>query len=308
MRALAISAFGGVDVLQVMDMPVPEPGDEQVRLRVQAAPVHPVDLNTREGHLAAMLPQRPCYVLGWDAAGTVDALGPGVTGLALGDRVCGMSDWLDTLAGTQAEFVVLDAAAVAAVPETLTTDAASTIAGNGYTAYEALELLGLGPGQRIAVTGAGGGVGGFTLELARARGLEVIGLGSARDREFVTGRGGTFAARSADPAAAIRAVAPDGVAGLVDTALLGAAVIGAVRDGGKFVAALQHRAPAAERGIQVSSIQIRSDAVRLARLLALAERGVLTPRVAQTLPLEGAAHAHALFAKGGVRGRLVLVP
>jgi NADPH2:quinone reductase len=308
MRALAISSFGGVDVLEVKDVPVPEPGDGQVRLRVQAAPVHPVDLDTREGHLAGMLPKRPYYILGWDAAGVVDALGPGVTSVALGDRVCGMSDWLDTLAGTQAEFAVLNAAAVAPFPGTLTAAAASTIAGNGYTARQALELLGLGPGERIAVTGAGGAVGGFTLELARARGLEVIGLSSAQDREFVTSRGGTFVARSADPAAAIRAVAPGGVAGLVDTALLGAAVLGAVRDGGKFVAALQYRAPAAERGIQVSPIQIHSDPGPLAELLALTERGVLTPRVAQTLPLESAAHAHTVFAKGGVRGRLVLVP
>jgi NADPH:quinone reductase-like Zn-dependent oxidoreductase len=98
------------------------------------------------------------------------------------------------------------------------------------------------------------------------------------------------------------------VAGLVDTALLGAAVLGAVRDGGTFVAALQHRAPAPERGIRVSSIHVHSDARRLAELLALAERGVLTPRVAQTMPLESAAHAHSVFAKGGVRGRLVLMP
>ncbi|HEX6524709.1 MAG TPA: NADP-dependent oxidoreductase [Streptosporangiaceae bacterium] len=308
MRALVISGFGGTDVLEIRDVPVPEPGDEQVRVRVEAAPVHPVDLNTREGHLAGMLPGRSSYVLGWDAAGTIDALGPRVTGLAPGDRVCGMSDWLGTLAGTQAEFVVLDAAAVVRVPASMSAAAASTIPGNGYTAWQALDLLDPEPGERIAVTGAGGAVGGYTLELARARGLEVIGLGSAQDREFVTSRGGTLVERSPDPAAAIRAVAPGGVAGLVDTALLGMAVIGAVRDGGKFIAALQHRAPAPERGVQVSSFLVHSDARPLAELIALADGGVLTPRVAQTIPLDNAAYAHSVLAKGGVRGRLVLVP
>jgi NADPH:quinone reductase len=91
MRGLVISA----EVLEVRDLPAPEPGDGQARLRLQAVPVHPVDLDKRAGYLARLLPERPCYVLGWDAAGTADALGPEVASLAPGDRVCGMSDWLD---------------------------------------------------------------------------------------------------------------------------------------------------------------------------------------------------------------------
>ena len=308
MRAVAVSSFGGPGVLSVIEVPVPEPGDGQVRVRVQAAPVHPADLAARSGAFAALLPERPYYVLGWDVAGTVDALGAGVRAFAPGDAVIGLSDWLVTQAGTQAEFVVLDASALAPAPSGVSPVEAATLPANAQTAVQALDALGLGEGESLAVTGAAGAVGGYAVELARRRGIRVVGIGAKRDEEFIAGLGAMFVARSDDPAGALRAVAPGGVDGLLDAAVVGVPALGAVRDGGVFVSVVPPAAPAAERGIRVSSIGVRSCGSQLRELVALVEGGLLTLRVAQTLPLEEVARAHTMLAEGGVRGRLVLVP
>lgn len=312
MRAVAVSSFGGPGVLSVIEVPVPEPGDGQVRVRVQAAPVHPADLAARSGAFAALLPERPYYVLGWDVAGTVDALGAGVRAFAPGDAVIGLSDWLVTQAGTQAEFVVLDASALAPTPSGVSPVEAATLPANAQTAVQALDALGLGEGESLAITGAAGAVGGYAAELARRRGIRVVGIGAERDEEFIAGLGATFVARSddpaGDPAGTLRAVAPSGVDGLLDAAVVGVPALGAVRDGGVFVSVVPPAAPAAERGIRVSSIGVRSCGSQLRELVALVEGGLLTLRVAQTLPLEEVARAHTMLAEGGVRGRLVLVP
>jgi NADPH2:quinone reductase len=308
MRAVAVCSFGGPEVLSVIGLPVPEPGAGQVRLRVRAAPVHPVDLGIRSGMVASRLPERPHYVLGWDAAGTVDAVGPGVCDLAVGDAVVGYSDWWATLAGTQAEFVVLEATALARAPSGIAPVAAASLPANALTAWQALDLLDLSPGQHLAIMGAGGAVGGYALELAVHRGLQVIGVGAAHDEAFVTGRGARFLARSNDPAGALRALAPEGVDAVLDTARAGTTVLAAVGDGGVFVTPNPPAAPVPARDIRVATLRARSDGAQLRALVGLVEQAHLTLRVAQTFPLEQAAQAHARLAEGGVRGRLVLTP
>jgi NADPH:quinone reductase-like Zn-dependent oxidoreductase len=308
MRAVAFTAFGGPEVLTLVDLPTPEPGPGQVRLRVRAAAVHPGDLAARAGAFGPLLPPGPTYVPGWDLAGAVDATGPGVTGLTEGQPVVAVSDWLATRAGTHAEYVVLDAAAVVPAPAGASVEEAAALPVNAQTAAQALDLLDLAAGQTLAVTGAGGAVGGYAVELGRHRGLRVVGLGSARDETFVTGRGAAFVARGDDPAGALRALLPGGADGLLDAAVLGAPALAAVRDGGAYVGVLPPALPAAERGVRVHAVGVRSDGAQLRELVGLAERGVLTSRVAGTFPLDGAAEAHRAMAGGGVRGRLLLVP
>lgn len=308
MRAVAVSSFGGPEAVTVVEVPRAEPGPGQVRIRVQAAPVHPVDLGTRSGAFAALLPEQPRYFLGWDLAGTVDVVGEGVTGFAFGQPVVGLSDWFATLVGTQAEYVVLDASAIAHAPHQATAMAAATLPLNALTASQALDLLDLGTGRSVAITGAAGAVGGYAVELAVHRGLQVYGIAGAQDEGFITALGATFVPRTEDPAATLRAAAPAGVDGVLDTALVGAPVLGAVKDGGAFVNVYAPLAPESERGISVNSVFVKSDGTRLAELVQLVDKGALTLRVAQTYPFEEAARAHEALAKGGVRGRLVLVP
>jgi NADPH:quinone reductase-like Zn-dependent oxidoreductase len=308
MRAVTFHTYGETDVLELTETPLPEPGAGQVRISVLAASVHPADLGTRAGAFQAFLPERPRYTLGWDLAGVVDAVGTGVTDFAVGDAVIGLSDYFATLAGTQAESVVLDARALAHTPAELDPVAASTLPLNAQTASQALDLIGLSEGQSLAVTGAAGAVGGFAIELAVQRGLRVFALAGPADEEYIRSTGATLVPRSADPAAAIRAVVPDGVDGLLDAALVGAPALGAVRDGGTFVNVSKPQAPTSERDIRVDGVGVHSDGRELAELAALAVRGVLKLRVAGTLPLADIAEAHARVAKGGIRGRVVLVP
>jgi NADPH:quinone reductase len=218
MRAVIIRSFGDTDVLEIADVPTPAPGAGQVRIAVQAATVNPADLYTRSGGVKSFLPAQPEYGLGWDVAGTVDALGTGVTDFAIGDAVMGLSDYFEHRTGTQAEFVVLDATAIARVPAGVSLVEAATLPLNAQTAAQALALLGLSRGQTVAITGAGGAVGGYATQLAANAGLTVYGIGGAQDADFIRAAGAIFVARSADPAAAIRTLVPDGVDGLFDPA------------------------------------------------------------------------------------------
>lgn len=307
MRAVTFSVFGDPDVLTVADIPVREPGEGEVRLKVTAAAVHPVDLVARSGYLGPMVAAGPRYVLGADVAGTIDAAGPGVTGLSVGDAVIGMSNWPDTKNGTQADFAVLPREVLSPAPSSASAAAAATLPLNGHTAAQGLRLLGLAAGQTVAITGAAGGVGAFAVELARHQGLRVIAVSSPEDQRFLTGLGAQFVARSSDTATAVRAAVPSGVDGLLDTANIGYSAVGAVRDGGAFVAVTPPAPPPTERDIRIDLVLARADGMELTGLTALVDGGVLTLREPKIFPLEQAEHAHRMLAKGGVRGGLVLV-
>ncbi|GIM92615.1 NADP-dependent oxidoreductase [Paractinoplanes toevensis] len=308
MRAVAITSFGEPDVLSVVDLPVPQPGAGQVRIKVAAAAVNNFDLVARAGWLGPMLPAGPQYVFGWDVAGTVDALGAGTTGYAVGDAVIGMSDWLDTKAGTQAEYVVLDTAAIAPAPSGVSLIEAATLPVNALTVLQSLDLAALQAGETLAVTGAAGAVGGYAVELARQRGLKVVAISASRDEPFLVTRGATFVPRSDDPVRSLHDRYPDGVDAVLDAATIGPSMIQAVRDGGVFVSLTPPKTPEAERGIRVYRAHAQSDGRQLRALAELVGQGHLTLRVAETFSFEDAPKAHAAMLKGGLRGRVVLVP
>lgn len=311
MRAIVVRAAGGPEALELVDVPVPAAGVGQVRVCVEAAAVNPVDVATRSGSLVAagLMAPRKVTGLGWDVAGRVDEVGPGVTAFAPGDQVIGVRDRLDVSLGTYAEFVVLDAAAVAAAPTGLPAVEAATLPLNGLTALQALDLLDPEPGATLLVTGAAGAVGGYAVELAALRGLRVVACAGARDEEFVRGAGARwFVPRTADLAEAVRTLVPGGVDAALDAAVAGIPALGAVRNRGAFVSVVGGAAPVPLRGISVAEQWIAADAEALARLSSLAGAGHLTTRVADTLPLHEAARAHRRLAEGGIRGRLVLVP
>jgi NADPH:quinone reductase-like Zn-dependent oxidoreductase len=310
MRAVVVRDFGGPEALEVIDTQTPEPGPGQVRIAVAAAGVNPVDLAVRNGVLVDIgftLP-RAQYGLGWDVAGTVDAVGEGA-GFAVGDRVVGLIDRLDLPLGGYAQYAVLDGAAVGHAPRDASPVQAATFPLNALTADQALDLLGLPAGSTLLVTGAAGGLGGFAVELAVLRGLRVVAVAGPGDEEAVRGFGAEhFVPRGTGVADAVRARVPGGVDGVLDAALLGTPALEAMRGGGSFVAVAHGAAPVPLRGARVRTVWIRADGPRLTALSALADAGRLTLRVAGTFPLEKAAEAHARLAAGGVRGRLVLEP
>jgi NADPH:quinone reductase-like Zn-dependent oxidoreductase len=312
MRAVVVRTYGGPEALEVIDAPVPEPGRGQVRIRVEAAAVNPVDAATRQGFMnidrPGVIRDRDQVGLGWDVAGIVEAAGPGVTSPAPGERVIGLRDRLDQSLGTYAEQVVLDAADVAPVPQGLDSAAASTLPLNALTAVQALDLLSPAAGQTILVTGAAGGLGGFGVELAAMRGLRVVAAAGDDDEKLVRDLGAAaFVPRSADLATAVRDLVPGGVDAVFDAAVLGYPALDAVRAGGSF-AAFVGSGPVPLRGIRVVPVNIHADGAALTGLVALAASGKLTLRVAGTYPLADAARAHKRLDAAGLRGRLVLVP
>ncbi|MFJ3788940.1 NADP-dependent oxidoreductase [Kitasatospora sp. NPDC090091] len=311
MRAVVVRTPAGPEALELVEVPLPAAGPGQVRVRVEAAGVNPVDSVTRAGTLveAGLMAPREVTGIGWDVAGVVDEVGPGVTGFAPGDAVIGLRDRLDVPLGTYAEFVVLDASALAPAPSGVPAVQAATLPLNGLTAVQALDLLDLPHGATLLVTGAAGAVGGFAVQLAVLNGLRVVALAGPEDEAAVRELGAEwFVPRgTAEVATAVRTLVPGGVDGALDAALLGTLALGAVRNRGAFVS-VSGGAPVGLRGIRVDTVWIAADGPALAGLAELAARGSLTLRVADTYPLERAAEAHRRLDRGGLRGRLVLQP
>lgn len=299
-RTAAIRTPGGPDSIEIIDVPVVEPGPGQVRIRVAAAPVNPVDLGVAAGlfHARGLIHQPERTGLGWDFAGTVVSAGPDVD-LAVGTRVAGLVAGFDRDFGTYAEQLVLPASELAIVPDGLDLVAASTVPLNGLAAAQILDLLGDAPrdGNRLLVTGAAGAVGGYLIALAKDRGWDVTGLARGGDKDFVRGLGADFTT-----------CAGRGWDAVADCAAMQERGLTLVRDHGIFIGVQPGAEPAAQRGIRATAVVAHPDAARLGELLARAASGQLPTRVQAVLPLDHAADAHRLVAKGGVRGRYVLEP
>ncbi|WP_239514334.1 NADP-dependent oxidoreductase [Streptosporangium sp. 'caverna'] len=308
MRAVVIRSVGSPEVVKIAEFPRPEPGAGQIRIKVEAAALNPADAGLWSGAFGP-IPDGQYLGLGWDVAGTVDAVGP-ITDLTVGDRVIAIIHGGGKPLGGQAEYVVVEQYAAAPAPARFDSAAASTLPLNALTAVQALDNLGLRSGDTLAVTGAAGAVGGYALEIARTRGIRTLALARPSDEEYVTGTLGArwFTTSGDDPAAAIRGIWPDGADGVLDAAVLGDAVTGAVRDGGSYTGVRGDRIPRPTRGIKISLTSVAPDGAGLTKLVHLADAGLLTPRVAQTYPLADAAKAHAHMVQGGLRGRVVLIP
>lgn len=310
MRAVVVKEFGGPEAMLVIDTPIVEPGPGQVRVKVEAAGVNFADVMVRQGLLVqyGATKARDQYGVGADFAGTVDAVGEGVAGYAVGDAVIGTQERLDVTLGAQAEYVVVDQWALAPAPAGKSWAEAASLPLPAITAEQSLDTLDLQAGQWLLVTGAAGGVGGFAVELANLRGWRVIGQAGAADEDLVRGFGADlFVPRGAHLADTVRRLVPGGADGVLDAANLGVDADDAVRHGGAFVALLNN-APAARREIRTYNVAWHSDPGRLARLSALAGEGKLTLRVAATFPFEQAEQAYKMFDDGGHRGRIILTP
>src|SRR6185436_10565014 len=194
-RTAVVRTPSGPDSIEIIDVPIVDPGPAEVRVRVDAAPVNPVDVAVAAGrfHDMGLIHQPEHTGLGWDFAGTIEAVGPGVD-LVTGTRVAGMVGGFDRDFGTYAEQLVVPAADVAVVPDELDLVAASTVPLNALAAAQIVDLLGEAPddGDRLLVTGAAGAVGAYVAALAPDRGWRVTGLGRVEDEGFVRALGADF--------------------------------------------------------------------------------------------------------------------
>ena len=314
MQAVGFTDFGDPSVLGIVTVPVPVPGPGEVLVKVAAATVNPTDLGFRHGGRALPPGVNPPYIPGMDLAGVIDAAGPAVTGWQTGDRVMAAVSSTDPGGGAQAEYRAVAADQLARVPDGWSLAEAATLPMNGMTVRTALDLLALPAGSVLAVTGSAGIVGQYAIQLGRHAGLTVIGDAGPDDVALIESFGAHHVVeRGPGMAAAVRGLYPSGVDAVIDAALLGPAVIGAVRNGGQLLAVRPYQGPAedgrAERDITVRLVLVGQhlhEGGRLAELADLVSKGVLTLRVAEALPAERAAQAHRRLEAGGVRGRLVL--
>jgi len=305
MRALVARRLDGPELIETA---VPEPAAGQVRIKVAAAAVNPVDLAVSTGVAVqfGLTQARDQFGLGWDVAGSIDAAGPDVD-LTPGTAVVGLADLLGRPLKTHAEYVVLDAEAIAPAPNGVDPMAASTYGLNASTALQALRAL--DNPESVLITGAAGGVGGYAVELAKHLGLTVIASASKQDEELVRRLGADhFIDRTADLATEVRRIAPAGVDGLVDAAIVGIGAQEAVRNRGHHAHLEGGPKPPHLRGITVHQIFIQASHDDLTELTKLTEAGIISTRVADIYPLEDADAAYKRLTQDRIRGRLVLVP
>ncbi|MEU9841918.1 NADP-dependent oxidoreductase [Actinomadura sp. NPDC048032] len=311
MKAVRFHEYGEPDVLRYEDVDQPVPGAGQVRVRVAATTFNGVDGNIRAGFMQGPMPLTLPHIPGLDVAGTVDALGEGVGGLEIGDRVVGFLPFVDD--GASAEYVLAPAEVLAPAPASIPLADAAALPLVGLTAWQALfDHAGLKAGQRILVSGAGGAVGGYAVQLAKAAGAHVIATASPRSAEHVRAAGADEVVDHT--ATRVSAAVTEPVDVLLNLAPIDpeefAALAGLVRDGGVVVGTtVWMPAPADERrGVRAVDVYVRSDAGQLAELVARVDRGALTVDVAERVPLADLASVHARAAAGTLPGKVVVVP
>ena len=289
--------------IEIVERAVRAPLAGEVRIRVKAAAVSPVDVALR-GMKRPMTP-------GMDAAGIVDAVGPDVTRLTVGQQVMAALSPIRPDGGAQATYVVLPAASVVGIPEGKSLAEASTLPMNGLTGLLALELAGLKRGQTLAVTGGAGLLAHYTIVLAKHQGLKVIADAKASEIDLVRGYGADIVVeRSDDFAAAVRRELPDGVDALLDTALLAEASWPAIKDGGVYLTVRGWGEKPSQRHIQIKQVWVNQALERtewLEMLRGLVEDKSLKLIVACEFPLEQVEDAQSALKAGGLRGRPVIL-
>jgi NADPH:quinone reductase-like Zn-dependent oxidoreductase len=308
-RAVYIEEWGDREVMQVGEVPDPPVGPDTVLVRVRAAGLNPVDFKVRGGYMKERFPFHFPLVLGWDAAGVVEQVGPAVTWFKPGDEVYGYCRRHHLQFGTYAELALVPEGFLAHKPRTLSFEEAAAVPLAGLTAHQSLDAVGLRGGETLFVTGGSGGVGHFAVQLGVIRGARVIATASERNREFVESLGGEFVDyHLEDLAERIRALAGDGG---VDAALdlfgdesreLAYAVL---RRGGRLASVAQPP-PEPREGSESHYVFVRPAGDQLSELATLIDEGRLRPELAEVFDLEQAAEAHARLEDGHVRGKLVL--
>jgi len=311
MRALVVHQPGGPEAMSLQQLPAPQPGPHQVVIAVEAVGVNPVDAGNRADPSWAGV--TPPYVVGYELAGRIHAVGDSGAGWTRGDLVWGLLPVRGTRWGTYAELVTLDAALVAPRPPSLSAVQAASLPLAGATAVQLLDRLEPRPGEWLLVHGAAGGVGSLLVQLARARGARVVASASAPREPLVRELGAeVFLDRHPGQVAerACRAIGQelDMVADLVGYGTL-AASLPLVREGGRagsIVELAGDLEPAVDRNITLHGVLLRPSRAVLGVLAAAVADGVLRPVVDQVLDLADAAVAHRRVESRRGQGKVVL--
>ena len=305
MRAIAIEEFGGSDKLQRVDLPTPEPGSEEILIRIRAAGVGPWDVMSRQGVFGER--EFP-FVPGFEPAGVVEAVGGDVEDFSEGDEVYAYR----FPGGGYAECVAAAVDITARKPASLSFEEAAGVPVAGTTAHQGLvDELGVQEGETVLITGASGGVGTMAVQIAaNILGARVIGTASTRNHEYLRDLGAEEAIDyNGDWVSTVREVVPDGVDAVLDCA--GGETLErsleTLRDKGRaaYIVPVEEE-PEPPRGISAHFFSARPDGGRLSALASMFDAGQLRMNLQEVIPLEEAARAHDIVEEGHTRGKIVL--
>jgi NADPH:quinone reductase-like Zn-dependent oxidoreductase len=302
MKAVRFDKYGGIEVLRVADVPIPEPGQGEALVRVKAASINPGEAKIREGVLHARFPATFPSGEGSDLAGVVSKVGPGVVRIAIGDEVIGFTD----KRASHAEYVVVEAQNLTAKPKNMSWEVGGSLAIAGTTAYAEVRAVSLRPGEAVAVSAAAGGVGSIAVQLAKRAGAQVIGIASPANHDWLIAHGVKPLAYGEGLADRLRKA---GINAFIDTHGGGyvklAIELGVARDRINTIAdftAVQ------EYGVKAEGTEAARNAAVLAELAALVASGDLEVPIAATFPLDDVRAAFKLLEQGHTRGKIVLLP
>lgn len=296
-KAVVLTQYGPPDVLAWRDVPMPEPGPGQVRIRVKAAGVGPTDLKIRRGEVRFARP--PDAVLGFEAAGVVDALGPSVSGIEKGDEVASLLPAL----GGYGEYAL--ASSWTPKPPEVTWGDAAALPASAEAAVGTLKQLGLTGGETLLVLGAAGSVGMIATQLAVSRGATVVGAAASRDHNLVRDLGAVPVSYGPGLADRVRQIVPS-VHAVLDAAGKGGLPDAIDLAGGpKRVTTLADE-HAADLGVAFSVPRPDRAPEAVDQTMPLLASGALRLRRQRRLPMEHAAEAHRLLENGEVHEKLIL--
>jgi NADPH:quinone reductase-like Zn-dependent oxidoreductase len=303
MKAVRFDDYGGIDVLNVVDVPRPEAGPGEVLVQVKAAGINPGEAKIREGMLRERWPSTFPSGEGSDLAGVVEATGPGVTGFSAGDEVIGYTD----NRASQAEYVVAEAGNLTAKPAAVPWEVAGGLFVAGATAYAAVRAVALTPGDTVVVSGAAGGVGSIAVQLARRAGATVIGLAGEDNHAWLAGHGvipvsygDGVEERIRQAASRVDAFIDTYGADYVQLALKLGVEPGRIDTIANFTAVQEY-------GVKGEGNAAGASAAVLAELAGLIAAGELEVPVSATFPLDEVRAAYRRLASGHVRGKIVLL-
>ena len=307
MKAVRFDRYGGVDVLEVREVPVPVPGAGEVQVEVEAAGINPGEAMIRQGAFHEIFPATFPSGQGSDLAGVVTEVGPGVESFSVGDQVLGFTN----NRASHAEFVVVPADQLTTKPPAVSWEAAGALFVAGTTAYAAVGSVELTPSDTVAIAGAAGGVGAIAVQLARHTGATVLGIAGPSNDQWLAAHGVIPVNYGGGLADRLRSAAPGGRAdafldffggGYVELAIT---ELGIAPDRIDTIIDF----PALERfGVKFVGNQDGADAAVLAELAALLAAGQLEVPIAEVIPLDEVQRAYSTLERRHTRGKIVLAP
>lgn len=306
MKAIRIHGYGGPEVLSIDEVPVPEPGKDEVLVRVHATSVNPVDWKIREGLRKEKFPSKLPLTIGWDVSGVVEQVGEKVSNFRKGDEVYGRPD--PTKNGAYAEYIVVKASLLSIKPLGIGHTEAAAVPLAGLTAWQGLFDHGLlKDGQKVLIHAAAGGVGSYAVQFAKSKGAYVIGTASDHNIEFLKRLGAdevidynmeSFETRLNDIDLVL-----DTIGG--DTQLKSIEVL---KPGGRLITTLaaEFVTEAKAKNVHLIAYVVQSIPAQLAEIAKMIDAGKVKPIIDQVLPFTDARKAHMSIEEGHTRGKIVL--